>query len=62
MTGQRWSERSLASRTMALDLSLGTWSAEICALVGLDVGVFPELRTAVDGSPDHRRVRARSRA
>lgn len=51
MTGRRWSERSLASRTMALDLSTGTWSAPICDLVGLDVDVFPELRAAADGSP-----------
>lgn len=50
MTGQRWSEPSLASRTMALDLSSRTWSAEVCALVGLDVDVFPELRPATNGS------------
>ncbi len=51
MTGRRWSEYSLASRTMALDLAERTWSPEICAMVGLDVGVFPDLRTAADGSP-----------
>lgn len=51
MTGQRWSEYSLASRTMALDLTLRKWSPEICALVGLDVGIFPELRNASDGAP-----------
>ena len=34
---------------MALDLSTGTWSTEICALLGLDVAVFPELRAAADG-------------
>jgi sugar (pentulose or hexulose) kinase len=51
MTGQRWSEYSLASRTMALDLNLRKWSPEICALVGLDVGVFPELRSATEGAP-----------
>lgn len=50
MTGQRWSERSLASRTMALDLVSGTWSAEVCALLGVDVTVLPNLRTAADGS------------
>ncbi|MGC5224964.1 FGGY-family carbohydrate kinase [Micromonospora sp. DT81.3] len=49
MTGRRWSEYSLASRTMALDLDGRAWSPEICALVGLDVDVFPPLRTAVDG-------------
>ncbi|MFB2585158.1 FGGY-family carbohydrate kinase [Herbiconiux liukaitaii] len=51
MTGRRWSEYSLASRTMALDLRSRTWSAEICALLGLDVSVFPELRAATEGSP-----------
>jgi sugar (pentulose or hexulose) kinase len=51
MTGRRWSERSLASRTMALDVASGTWSAEVCALLGVDVGVFPELRSAVHGTP-----------
>lgn len=50
MTGQRWSERSLASRTMALDLVHGTWSAEVCGLFGLGVEVFPDLRAASDGS------------
>lgn len=49
MSGERWSEPSLASRTMALDLSTGSWSREVCALVGLDVGVFPELRPAAEG-------------
>jgi sugar (pentulose or hexulose) kinase len=59
MTGQRWSEYSLASRTMALDLNLRKWSPEICALVGLDVGVFPELRSATEGAtvtPDFART------
>jgi sugar (pentulose or hexulose) kinase len=51
LTGERWSEPSLASRTMALDLSTGTWSAEVCALVGLDVDVFPALHPAVEGRP-----------
>ena len=51
MSGQRWSEPSLASRTMALDLSSGSWSAEVCGLVGLDVSVFPELRPAAAGFP-----------
>lgn len=50
MSGQRWSEPSLASRTMALDLSTGHWSAEVCALVGIDVNVFPELRPADHGA------------
>ncbi|WP_308192078.1 FGGY family carbohydrate kinase [Arthrobacter sp. AK04] len=59
MTGQRWSEYSLASRTMALDLNLRKWSPEICALLGLDVGVFPELRSATEGAtitPDFART------
>lgn len=51
MTGERWAEPSLASRTMALDLSTRRWSAEVCAMVGLDVGVFPPLRAASEGRP-----------
>lgn len=51
LTGQRWSEYSLASRTMALDLQSGTWSPEVCALLGLDVALFPELRSAISGVP-----------
>ncbi|WP_271985918.1 FGGY-family carbohydrate kinase [Pseudoclavibacter terrae] len=51
MTGERWSERSFASRTMALDLEHGTWSAKVCGLFGIDVDVFPELRDAAHGSP-----------
>lgn len=51
MSGERWSEPSLASRTMALDLSSGSWSAEVCGLLGLDVSVFPELRSAAEGFP-----------
>lgn len=50
MTGERWSERTLASRTMALDLVQETWSAEICALFGIGAEVFPELRAAYEGS------------
>ena len=51
MTGARWSEYSLASRTMALDLNHATWSTEVCAMVGLDAGVFPELQAASQGHP-----------
>lgn len=51
MSGELWSEPSLASRTMALDLSTGTWSADVCALVGLDVSTFPDLRPAAEGVP-----------
>ncbi|WP_440708936.1 FGGY-family carbohydrate kinase [Herbiconiux sp. YIM B11900] len=50
MTGRRWSEYSLASRTMALDLTTGQWSAEVCGLLGLPVSLFPELRPATSGS------------
>lgn len=50
MTGERWSEPSLASRTMALDLTDGTWSQEIAGLFGVDVGVFPGLRSAAEGA------------
>ena len=49
MSGERWSEPSLASRTMALDLTTGTWAGEICRLFGLDVSIFPELRAAAEG-------------
>ncbi|TAM66876.1 MAG: hypothetical protein EPN48_14405 [Microbacteriaceae bacterium] len=51
MTGRRWSEYSLASRTMALDVSRLAWSAEVCALVGIDVENFPQLNVASDGFP-----------
>lgn len=51
LTGERWSEYSLASRTMALDLSTRTWSEEICALFGVPTSLFPPLRTALDGVP-----------
>lgn len=50
MSGRRWSEYSLASRTMALDLQSGTWSPEVAALFGLDVSLFPPLRAAGEGS------------
>jgi sugar (pentulose or hexulose) kinase len=51
MTGRRWAEYSLASRTMALDLRTRRWSDEVCELMGVDPVVFPELRSAADGSP-----------
>ncbi|RPE77845.1 MULTISPECIES: L-fuculokinase [unclassified Frondihabitans] len=51
MTGQRWSEYSLASRTMALDLTSRDWSEEVASLLGVDVSVLPDLRAASDGSP-----------
>jgi sugar (pentulose or hexulose) kinase len=51
MSGERWSEPSLASRTMALDLSRGIWSTDVCGLVGVDVSIFPELRPAAEGLP-----------
>jgi len=50
LTGQRWSEYSLASRTMALDLEARTWSEEMCAMFELNPNRFPELRTALDGA------------
>ena len=49
LTGERWSEPTLASRTMALNLSTAEWSAEVCGLVGVDPSVFPGLRPAGDG-------------
>ncbi|NQX36418.1 L-fuculokinase [Herbiconiux sp. VKM Ac-2851] len=51
MTGERWSEPSLASRTMALDLRRRAWSAEIAGLLGVPVGTFAPLRNAAEGSP-----------
>lgn len=50
MTGKRWSEYSLASRTLALDVSTRSWSAEACALFGLSTALFPELRGADAGT------------
>ncbi len=50
MTGERWSEYSLASRTMALDLGTGSWSEEVCGFFGVGVEVFPPLRRAAEGS------------
>lgn len=59
LTGERWAEYSLASRTMALDLRSRTWSAEICELFGVGVEVFPQLRVAADGVPIAHAVAAR---
>lgn len=50
MTGERFSEHSLASRTMALDLTTGDWSEEVCELIGISSSVFPSLRSASDGA------------
>ncbi|MFF7684268.1 L-fuculokinase [Microbacterium sp. NPDC007973] len=49
LTGRRWSEPSLASRTMALDLRERRPSREVCALFGVDPAVFPPLRPASHG-------------
>lgn len=51
LTGECWAEPSLASRTMALDLGTGSWSAEACAMLEVDVDVFPVLRPAASGVP-----------
>lgn len=51
LTGRRWSEYSLASRTMALDLVERSWSPAVAALLGVGVDVLPELRPAAEGSP-----------
>jgi sugar (pentulose or hexulose) kinase len=51
LTGERWSEPSLASRTMALDVSTGTWSAEAAGILGVDIATFPPLRPAAEGVP-----------
>lgn len=50
LTGERWSEFSLASRTMVLDLAAGRWSDEVCAMVGITTSVLPELRPATHGA------------
>lgn len=51
LTGQRWAEWSLASRTMALNVRSRSWSAEVCALFGLTIDRFPEIRPASYGAP-----------
>lgn len=51
MTGERWAEPSLASRTMALDLTSGSWSEEVCALFEVESSLFPSVRPARDGVP-----------
>lgn len=51
MTGVRWAEYSLASRTMALDLAGGSWSPRICEIFGIDSAVLPPLRRASEGEP-----------
>jgi len=50
MTGRRWAEYSLASRTMALDLRSREWSPGMCSMFGVDAGLMPELRTAAQGA------------
>lgn len=49
MTGERYAEHTLASRTLALDLTTREWSGEVCGFVGIDPAVFPMLRSARDG-------------
>jgi len=51
MTGQRWAEYSLASRTMALDLRSATWSPEVCGLFQVDPSLLPRLEPASFGYP-----------
>ncbi|WP_181408403.1 L-fuculokinase [Schumannella sp. 10F1B-5-1] len=50
-TGVRWSEYSLASRTLALDLTTAGWSQDVAGLLGVHAEVLPELRRAGDGVP-----------
>jgi Sugar (pentulose and hexulose) kinases len=50
LTGKRWSEWSLASRTMALGLEDRAWSESVTSLFGLPTSVFPELRPATYGA------------
>lgn len=51
MTGERWADPSLASRTMALDLVNRSWSGEVCELFGISPDLFPDLRPATQGAP-----------
>lgn len=60
MTGRRWAERSLASRTMALDLRTGSWSPEMTDMVGVDVSALPEIRPAAHGETVSREFAARA--
>lgn len=50
MTAERWSEPSLASRTMALDLMTEQWSAEATGMFGVDTSIYPGLRPATQGT------------
>ncbi|UQN28996.1 FGGY-family carbohydrate kinase [Brachybacterium kimchii] len=50
LSEDRWSEPSLASRTMALDVRSGTWSAEVCGMFGISPEAFPPLRAASEGA------------
>ena len=59
LTGRRWAEPSLASRTMALDLRARTWSSEVCALLGLGTDVLPEILPASHGEPVRSELAAR---
>ncbi|MEI2774712.1 MAG: FGGY family carbohydrate kinase [Tetrasphaera sp.] len=51
MTGMRWAEYTLASRTMALDLASSGWSPRIAELAGIDAALLPPLRRAAEGQP-----------
>lgn len=51
MTGRRWAEPSLASRTMALDVNTGYWSQAMCDLAGIDSDLLPSIRAASEGQP-----------
>lgn len=58
MSGDRWSEPSLASRTMALDVGSGTWSAEVCGMFGISPDAFPPLHDASEGASVSEQVAA----
>ena len=50
MSGLRWSEYSLASRTMALDLTTRAWSDEVCGYFDVPASAFGEMRPATEGA------------
>lgn len=50
LTGERWAEWSLASRTMALDLERREWSDVILSMFDLPTSMLPVIRSASEGT------------
>ena len=46
MTGQVWTDYSIASKTMLFGLSDGEWCAEICREIGIDMDKLPPVQGA----------------